>query len=332
MSITTKTGDEGYTSLLNNKRVLKDDPILNLIGDIDELSSYLGLIKSTINELAIKDELSQIQQNISNIMAQAASQSKDEFTLKADNLKSIEKQIVKYESMYVAQNKFILPGDNELSATIDVGRAIARKAERSLISVIVKAGADNLISDINRKYFNRISDYLYALARYIDFKEAIALKVKEYLNEQKSDSNILSIREAKKLSLALAKELMEKVEAKADQIGISIVVAISNEWGNTIAVHFMDGALPGSYDIAINKAYTSAALRMSTLELGELAIDGMPLQGINNTNNNKIVIFGGGYPLKIKNIVVGAIGVSGGSANQDSELALYGAKLMEKFN
>ena len=175
-----------------------------------------------------------------------------------------------------------------------------------------------------KKYFNRLSDYLFAAARYIDFKEEITKQVKESLKEE-----LISSKKEKVLNLATAKVMLEKMEAKATSIGLPVVIAIANQWGNIIAVHFMDGALPGSYDIAVNKAYTSAIFRLGTLKLGQMSKTGETLQGINNTDS-RIVIFGGGYPLKINDKVVGSVGVSGGNGEQDDEIALYGANLMNE--
>lgn len=131
----------------------------------------------------------------------------------------------------------------------------------------------------------------------------------------------------KYLNLSIAKALIEEVEKKANDHKIPVVIAISNSWGYPIAVHFMDGALPASYDIAVNKAFTSSTVRISTEELRELSKDGGELFGINNTNHNKIIAFPGGFPLEVEGEIVGGIGVSGGSADYDNFLAAYGKDL-----
>lgn len=131
----------------------------------------------------------------------------------------------------------------------------------------------------------------------------------------------------KYLNLDIATKVIKEVEAVAKELGTPIVVAIANEWGLPIAVHFMDGALPASYDIAVNKAYTSATVRLSTEVLKELSRDGGELFGIMNTNNNKIVPFPGGFPLEVNGKVVGAIGISGGTADYDNKLAYIGREI-----
>lgn len=83
----------------------------------------------------------------------------------------------------------------------------------------------------------------------------------------------------------------------------------------------MDRAWLGSVDIAINKAWTARAFDMPTEKPGKMAQSGRPLFGIDSTNHEKVVIFGGGIPVKIGDVVVGAVGASGGTVDQDLEVA-----------
>ena len=133
-----------------------------------------------------------------------------------------------------------------------------------------------------------------------------------------------------KMTLALAKSLIEKVEQKAQEIGLAAVIAVSDQAGRITAVHCMDGAFIASYDIAVNKTFTSAGLKMSTATLAELAQPGQPLYGIQNTNEGKIVIFGGGEPLEVDGKIIGALGVCGGTAEQDTMLAAYGKEILKE--
>ena len=135
----------------------------------------------------------------------------------------------------------------------------------------------------------------------------------------------------KYLNLDIATKVMKEVENVAKELGTPIVIAIANEWGLPIAVHFMDGALPASYDIAVNKAYTSATVRLSTEVLKELSRDGGELFGIMNTNNGRIVTFPGGFPLEVGGKVIGAVGVSGGTADYDNKLAYIGKEIWNEF-
>lgn len=132
------------------------------------------------------------------------------------------------------------------------------------------------------------------------------------------------------MPLALAVKLIEKVEAKAAEQNMRVVTAVSDASGRPVAVHCMDGAYIGSFDVALNKTYTSIAFQMSTARLGRLSQPGESLYGIQFTNENRIVIFGGGEVLKANGMIVGALGVSGGSAEQDTALAAYGKRIFEE--
>lgn len=135
---------------------------------------------------------------------------------------------------------------------------------------------------------------------------------------------------APKMTLDLAKYVIEKVEQKASEIGINVVVAISNEGARPVAVHCMDEAFIASYDVAVKKAYTVVALKMSTISLKQLSQPQQALYGIQFTNEGKIVIFGGGEPILYKGKVIGGLGVSGGTEDQDIELAAYGKSVLEE--
>ena len=135
---------------------------------------------------------------------------------------------------------------------------------------------------------------------------------------------ILKMQTSSVIRLNTAKKLIELVETEAARIGVKAVIAVSDAAGRPIAVHCMDGAYIGSFDVAINKTYTAVAFQMPTSRLATLAAPGGELYGIQNTNEGKIVIFGGGEPLYIGDTLVGALGVSGGTAEQDTYLGEYG--------
>lgn len=132
------------------------------------------------------------------------------------------------------------------------------------------------------------------------------------------------------MTLAAANALIEKVQKKAGEMGLSIVVAVADASGRPVSVQSMDGAYIASFDIALNKSFTSASLKMSTEKLGTLSQPGESLYGIQFTNGGRIVIFGGGEPLTVNEKIVGAIGVSGGSAAQDTFLAAYGKDVFKE--
>jgi uncharacterized protein GlcG (DUF336 family) len=128
------------------------------------------------------------------------------------------------------------------------------------------------------------------------------------------------------ISLAEAEEIVAAALAKADEIGSPSNVAVVDSGGNLLAFARMDKAWLGSIDIAISKAYTSRAFDLSTRELAGLAKPGSAFYGIQESNHGKINILPGGVPLKSKEAVVGAVGVSGGTGEQDQQIAEAAAK------
>ena len=145
------------------------------------------------------------------------------------------------------------------------------------------------------------------------------------------DTVVRNMADVSNMTLDMALALAEVVRKKASEIGVKAVVAVSDRSANPVLVQCMDDSYIASYDIALNKAYTSVALKMPTWKLSELAKPGASLYGIQFTNQGKIVIFGGGEPLcNRKGEIIGAIGVSGGSESEDTALAAYGKEIFEK--
>lgn len=160
-----------------------------------------------------------------------------------------------------------------------------------------------------------------------DIEKLVANAVKDVLEKDTSSKE----KAPKKMSLSMARRIVEAVRAKAAEIGVNAVVAVTDAGANILTVDRMDDAFIASYDIAVNKAFTSVALKMSTYDLSKLAQPGGSLYGIQNTNNGRIVIFGGGEPLEYDGSVIGGIGVSGGTAEQDTFLGSYGKTAFEEL-
>lgn len=133
------------------------------------------------------------------------------------------------------------------------------------------------------------------------------------------------------MTLVAAQALAKKVRQKASEMGVKAVVAIVNKGANPVLVECEDDSFIASYDIALNKAFTVVSLKMNTKELSRLAKPDGSLYGIQFTNNGRIVIFGGGEPLTNKDgVIIGGLGVSGGSEEQDTKLAKFGKEIFEK--
>lgn len=122
----------------------------------------------------------------------------------------------------------------------------------------------------------------------------------------------------------IAQQMIAAAEKKADKIGVPMVIAVVDQGGNLVAQLRQDDALLVSIDLALNKAYSAVAAKMSTETLGTVSQPGGPLYGIHTADNGRIVIFGGGLPIEENGKIVGAIGVSGGSVEQDTACAEAG--------
>ena len=151
MSIYPKRGDSGTTSLMNGISVSKSDDRIELLGTIDEDS--------------LKEHVSQIQRQLMQIMAGIADPRNLDYRCPKEEILALEEGIDHMEASFPRAKEFVLYGGCELSARLDMARAIARRAERRFRKVAQYYGADNKAM----QYLNRLSDYLYVAARYSDY-------------------------------------------------------------------------------------------------------------------------------------------------------------------
>lgn len=170
MSVYTKTGDKGETSLFGGKRVLKSDLQIEAFGEIDELTSFIGLVVSKTKSKKEKIFLINIQKDLYQIMAYL-SEAKINLDFLTKKIFDFEKKIDEIEKKLPKLNNFIIPGGNELSAWFHVLRTICRRVERSIVKLNQKKTNLNLI-----QYFNRLSDLFFMLAREKNKKNEFLLK------------------------------------------------------------------------------------------------------------------------------------------------------------
>lgn len=135
-----------------------------------------------------------------------------------------------------------------------------------------------------------------------------------------------------KVNLEVAKKIISGAEEEASNVGVQMVISVLDEGGNLIATHRMDDAWLASIDIAQNKAWTSVALKMPTSNLAEATVPNAELYGLNTTNQGRIVVFGGGFPLEKDGKVVGAVGVSGSSVDNDMKVAEAGVNAFNQID
>lgn len=345
MNIYTKSGDKGTTDLVRTKNVSKSDDRIQLVGTIDELTSHLGLVKTMIEDEDTAAMLEKIQRRLITVMAGVADPYNRDYKIEDTPVEILEQEIDRLEGLFQRPKEFILPGACRLSAELDIARTVARRAERALAAVSVKFGADNG----TKKYMNRLADYLYVLARYTDAMQwdkgkkpgdtqvSGDKKEKSMAEDQGIQTSEAVVQEVLKrmgiqgrITLDSAKRLIEKIEKEAERRGKKAVIAVCGPDGNPIAVHVMDGAFLVSFDVATKKAYTSVAVKMSTKELSVLAQPGGTFYGVDKMDNGKIVIFGGGVPLKVGNAIIGGLGISGGTGEEDHSLAEYGLSVLNE--
>ena len=127
------------------------------------------------------------------------------------------------------------------------------------------------------------------------------------------------------INLKDARQVIAAAEAKAHELSQPMNIAVVDAGGNLVSHVRMDGAWIGSIDISINKAFTARAFDISTADLSENSQPGQQFYGIQNSNHGRIMIFAGGVPLRRNGMVIGAVGVSGGSGSQDQAVATAGA-------
>lgn len=166
----TRTGDTGATSLVDGSRVAKDSQRVDAYGDIDELSSNLGLIASAKDcPEEIRGEINHIQNLMFEIGSNLATPAKDDNVVRVEGL---DEETAKLEGWIDALDErtpklrsFILPGGSEESSRCHVARTVCRRAERKVIALSRTEGVDPSIVT----YLNRLSDYLFISARYLNF-------------------------------------------------------------------------------------------------------------------------------------------------------------------
>lgn len=397
MEVYTGYGDKGMTDLSHTKNVSKSDDRICLMGSVEELMSHIGLVRVLVDDVDVVRMLEKISETLKKIIDGVSDPYNREFKVSEDRTELLEEEIGRMKEIFSGEKLPILPGDSRVAAEVDVTRAVARRAERELALVSVKFGSDTGA----KKYMNRLSDYFYVLARYVDVakikeKKAEAAEsvqgavrsenagteiVENTVNvatnasvanaggqdpqlAQKNDvqafnvqdktvtttaggntamaqndsmaANTAMIQEVLKrmgiqgrITLDSAKRLIEKIEQEAIRRNKPSVIAVCTPDGNPVAVHVMDGSFLVSFDMAVKKAYTSVAVKMSTMELSRLTQPGQTFYGLGKMSDN-IVIFGGGVPLKVGDTIIGGLGISGGTGEEDNSLAEYGLQVLKE--
>lgn len=160
--ITTRTGDDGTTGLAGNRRVGKDDPRVECMGDVDELNSHLGLLLTEALPDEIRTVLTQIQHHLFDLGGELAM---PEFAgITEAKLVMLDEAIEHYNAGLAPLKEFVLPGGSRAAALAHVCRAVCRRAERRLVSL----ARSEPVSPLLVQYLNRLSDLLFVLARVLN--------------------------------------------------------------------------------------------------------------------------------------------------------------------
>lgn len=299
----TGAGDGGYTSTLSQRRISKTDIMIELLGSLDELSAALGVSKVHTHDKELVGDIEAVQKKLIGVMGELAG---GEISVTQECPAAVEKMCDKYSAGFTG---FTVSGENPVSAHLSLARTIARRAERAA----VKASQLGRVRRETLVWLNRLSDLLYAMSQYAAEKK----NQSSYAETGAYAPNVMS--------LALAKELSLAVERYAESLGVKPVVAIVDAGANPVLLHAADDSYIASRKIAQDKAYTAAALKMPTIRALEESRGGA-LDGL--TAGEGICLLGGGVPLEADGQIIGALGVSGGTAEQDTDLAHFAAEYL----
>lgn len=335
MPIYTKTGDKGETSLFDGVRVKKYSPRVNTYGTFDELNAFISLSEKVALVKSTKEYLNIIQQRLFLLCAEIATTDFEKLFNKSDiitidDITFLEKIIDEYSEKIPKVTNFVLLGRCHSSAQLHVARTICRRAERELIELSEEISIRQELV----KYVNRLSDCLYIMARVEDeeyhyeilanriverYKKAIQSNLKDEKQQGKPIKEIKNLYE-------VAEQLINKAKQKANEMGIPVVISVVDESGQIIAHYRMENSLLISNEMATKKAYSAVAMKMSTKELGEITKFGEVLYQLETMSECKLVSIAGGIPIYYRGKLLGALGVSGGSLEQDQAIAEYALK------
>ena len=221
--------------------------------------------------------------------------------------KNIENCTLKYSNILSLSDEYKIPEENEEVLIAYLLYIIIKKIQRrfTLLSKSKEVKLELI------KYIDKSRDFFHVVYKFI--QEKIMIKyVIELISEKLSSTE-------NNLSLEKARKIIRAGEKKAKEMNLSAVFAVVNSEGNLIIEERMDNAILVSVEVAYKKAYTAAALKLNTQDLTALVQPGAMFYGLQS--DPKYIVFGGGMLLKVDGKIVGAIGVSGGSAQEDIEIA-----------
>lgn len=324
-NVYTRTGDTGQTGLFGGSRVPKQDVAVEAYGTVDEANAAIGEAKAAAVDESVRATLHGVQQRLFVLAAELASDPAGaailDNTISAADVTDLESIIDMCLEVTGPQHAFVVPGRDLPSAALHTARTVTRRAERRVLTM---AETRDVRPELV-KYLNRLSDTLYALARLSEHHRDVA-HVEQLVRS--AVAKALGQRgpaggELRRYDLAALKRMAGAAEAKATELGVPVVFAGVDAGGNLMLLHRMADSLLGSIDIAVNKAFTSAAFRQPTAALHDPSTPAGELHGIQNSNAGRVVVFGGGLPVFTDGRIAGGIGVSGGTVAEDVAIVTH---------
>lgn len=170
MSIVTKTGDQGETSLMYGRRVPKNDPRVEAYGAVDELTAALGLARANCNDKFVVDQIFAVQKELINLMGELSTLPEDRERYVRDGFKAVDARMVDVISDVIVDlekdkslfpKDWVIPGANTVAAALDLARTVCRRAERHV--AMLKDPNPEIL-----RYLNRLSDFCWILARFAE--------------------------------------------------------------------------------------------------------------------------------------------------------------------
>jgi len=336
----TKAGDKGLTNLTPAAQVSKADERIFAIGGVEEIISALGMVRAVTECPIFRGRLERVMKTLRTLAKGLADARSGRYAFSEEEIAFLEKGIDKMSAeLPEGILEDYLPGGCEQSARLDVAYTTARACERAVVAMDRRYAVPELF----KQYLNRLCDYLLISARYSDHlnaqkpadpvpaPEAVAVPAAAVSPTVESVVSQVMARlgGAASMDLTRAKKLIAAVEQRALETGKQAVIAVVNAAGNPVAVHVMDGAFLVSYEVAVKKAYTAVAVKMPTMELNKLVQPGGTFYGLQSLEG--MVTFGGGVPITVGGVIIGGLGVSGGTGEEDHALCAYGLSVFESL-
>ncbi|MCD7817613.1 MAG: cob(I)yrinic acid a,c-diamide adenosyltransferase [Lachnospiraceae bacterium] len=333
MKIYTKSGDRMTTGLLDGTRVSKHDERIHLLGNIDELNSMLGVVKSLTEDQARKEDISNIQRTLIRMMSGIAEASEKrtesnavqdgKYLIEEEDIAHLEEEIDRMESLFEREKDFVLPGGSFYSAQIDVARTVARRCERWF----AQAAEEYALDAEAASYLNRLSDYLYVTARYTDACEnekTQQLHKSRCSQQNYCPHNISAEREKKALTAEMSQNAVDRLHKKLNHSYATFYTfCVCDADGRQLATNAIEHhsvALSEAQRAAVNALERTKAAALRSNAAAE-SISAVPGSNTAAGMRTAAAPEDGGAALYASGLLLGSVGVYGSYKKDINEKA-----------